>query len=447
MRSWWLESLMVVIALFALVARAEQPTTDYSSLRINVTGVQGLVQVRDASDQPWRKCEVGMTVGAGAEFRTGPRSAVRCEIPPDQTFTIDRRGVMKVLTAIQQGGKVKTDIAMTYGRTRYDIEQAGIEHESTIRSPSGTLAIRGTRVSLYDQPPFTPQAVSLTGRAMYSSAKRQVAFGGKGQGKTTVNSGQASAAETAAAIEQIQAVMDPRSAIELTQAESRQIAFEVSRGGIRFDRLLIGGFVPPPSELGALGILPGKLNFVATLSGFAELDLFLIVNPNSSNQKILGNPSVAGVVPGLVQSRLPDGGRLDFDKISTGKGEFEVAYWPSATYKGGVYGLGAIHQDFRNKDPQYDAISDVKFEVYLDGKKLDTIVTNPDAVRDQDAAVKFGTTYQTQTNLDTGRDVVSTLAVIPDPSGSKRSGRRRAATPSAAAVPVPPVTPATPRRR
>jgi hypothetical protein len=439
--------VLLVVGWLASATLAEQPTTDYSNLRINVTGVQGLVQVRDASDQPWRKCEVGMTVGAGAEFRTGPRSAVRCEIPPDQTFTIDRLGVMKVLTAIQQGGKVKTDIAMTYGRTRYDIEQAGIEHESTIRSPSGTLAIRGTRVSLYDQPPFTPQAVSLTGRALYSSAKRQVAFGGKGQGKTTVNSGQASAAATAAAIEQVQAVMDPRSAIELTQAESRQIAFEVSRGGIRFDRLLIGGFVPPPSDLGALGILPGKLNFVATWTGFADLDLFVIENPNSSNQKILGNPSVAGVVPGLVQSKLPDGGRIDFDKISTGKGEFEVAYWPSATYKGGVYGLGVIHQDFRNKDPQYDAISDVKFEVYLDGKKLDTVVTNPDAVRDQDAAVKFGTTYQTQTNLDTGRDVVSTLAVIPDPAGSRsrRSGRRRSVTP--AAVTVPPVMPAAVRRR
>jgi hypothetical protein len=439
--SCWI-GLVVLIAGGLAVREADggQPATDYANLRINVTGVQGMVQVRDSSDQPWRKCEMGMTVGAGAEFRTGPRSAVRCEIPPDQTFTIDRLGVMKVLTAIQQGGKVKTDIAMTYGRTRYDIEQAGIEHESTIRSPSGTLAIRGTRVSLYDQPPFTPQAVSLTGRAVYSSAKRQIAFGGKGQGKTTLNSGQASAAETAAAIAQVESVIDPRSAVELTQAESKQVAFDGSRGAIRFDRLLIGGFAPPPTDLGALGILPGKLNFVATWTVFADLDLFVIEHPNSADQKILGNPSVAGVVPGLVQSRLPDGGRIDFDKISTGKGEFEVAYWPSATYTGGVYGLGAIHQDFRNKDAKYDAISDVKFEVYLDGKKLDTVVTNPDDVRDKDAAVKFGTAYQTQTNLNTGRDVVSTLAVIPDPVAAKRLARRGGAK---AAVTVTP----TPRRR
>ena len=32
-----------------------------------------------------------------------------------------------------------------------------------IRSPSSVLALRGTKVSLYDQPPFTPRATSLTG--------------------------------------------------------------------------------------------------------------------------------------------------------------------------------------------------------------------------------------------------------------------------------------------
>jgi hypothetical protein len=420
-------------------ARAQsQPATDYTNLKISVTGVEGIVQVRDGPDQPWRKCEAGITVGAGAEFRTGPRSAVRCQIPPDQTFTIDRLGVMKVLTAIQQGGKVKTDVAMTYGRTRYDIEQAGIEHESTIRSPSGTLAIRGTRVSLYDQPPFTPRAVSLTGRAVYANAKRQVAFGGKGQGKTTVSSDHASAAETAAAIAQVQTIIDTNSAIELTQAESRQLAFEVTRGGIRFDRLIIGGFLPPPSDLAAAGVLPGKLNFVATWTGFVDLDLFVIPNPSSTApQQILGNPSVAGVVPGLVQSRLPDGGRIDFDKISTGKGEFEVAYWPSATYKGGTYGVGVIHQDFRKLDPKYDAMSNVKIEVYLDGKKLNTVITNPDAARDQSAEITFGTTYQTQTNLNIGRDVVSTIAIVPDPNAGKRSAKNGGSKTSPVVAPAP----------
>src|SRR5258706_13945260 len=129
-----------------------------------------------------------MNVTEGAEFRTGPRSAVRVLIPPDQTITLDRLGVVKLMQAIQQGNVVKTKVGMPYGRTRYDIEEAGIEHPSQLLSPSSTLAIPGTKGSVYDQPPFAPSAVSLTGRAVYTNGKRQAAFGGEGQGRSDVSS-------------------------------------------------------------------------------------------------------------------------------------------------------------------------------------------------------------------------------------------------------------------
>src|SRR5438874_5387848 len=88
------------------------------SLKVTVTGVQGNVQVRAAEDQPWQLAKVGMVLGEQAEFRTGPRSAVRFTIPPDQTITLDRLGTVKVVAAIQQGGKIKTNLGMKYGRTR-----------------------------------------------------------------------------------------------------------------------------------------------------------------------------------------------------------------------------------------------------------------------------------------------------------------------------------------
>src|SRR5206468_11848159 len=177
----------------------------------------------------------------------------------------------------------------------------------------------------------------------------------------------------------------PKSAIALTQAESDQLVFEVSEGGIRFDRLIIGGFQPPPKDFTNSSLLPGKLNFVATWTGFADIDLFVIVNPNTPNQKILGNPSVSRLFPGEVQQRLPSGARIDFDKISTQKGDYEIAYWPNKNYKGGVYGVGIIHQDFRKLDPKYDAISDVKLEVYVNGKKLNSVLTNPEDLITKDA--------------------------------------------------------------
>lgn len=430
----------LALVLLTVTARAiaqTAPASAPSELKINITGVEGFVQVRDDENQPWKKCTVGMVVGPGAEFRTGPKSAVRCEIPPDQTFTVDRLGTMKVLQAMQQGGKVKTDLMMQYGRTRYDVEAAGVEHQSTIRSPSGTLALRGTRVSLYDQPPFTPRATSLTGRAIYQNVKRQIAFGGRGQGTTKVEGDKDSAAQTSEAIAQVQKYLDPKSAIEMTEAEARLLAFDISQGSIRFDRLVIGGFQPPPSDLAAAGLLPGKLNFVATWTGFADLDLFVIVNPNTPNQKILGNPSVSSLFPGLVQQTLPSGATVPFDKVSTQQGDYEIAYWPKANYGAGLYGIGIIHNDFRHVDPSYSAISDVKLEVYQDGKKISTVVTNPEEVLAGQALPRFGTTYSAQTNLNAGKDVLSTVAVVS--TGEQSLTRARKTHKNAAPIKVAPV--------
>src|SRR5438874_691922 len=93
----------ISFAQTAPVAPGAPASTDH--LKATVTGVEGLVQVRAAEDQPWQKATVGMEVGENAEFRTGPKSAVRFVIPPDQTITLDRLGTVKVLQAVNDGGK------------------------------------------------------------------------------------------------------------------------------------------------------------------------------------------------------------------------------------------------------------------------------------------------------------------------------------------------------
>ena len=120
----------------------EQPT---GKLTVTVIAVKGLVSVRKNAEEPWTKANVGMVLGEGAEFRTGPRSAVQFKIPPEQTITLDRLGTIKVLQAIKDAkGKVSTDVGMKYGRTRWKIEAAGTEHECKVHNPSATLAVRGT---------------------------------------------------------------------------------------------------------------------------------------------------------------------------------------------------------------------------------------------------------------------------------------------------------------
>lgn len=171
-----------VIGLSAIsVLGQTSPSTSPSAkeLTATVTGVVGYVQARTGDDRPWEKAVVGMVLPAGGEFRTGPRAAVRFTLPGGQTITLDRLGTMKILTAVEQNGKITTDLGMKYGRTRYDIQKAGVEYSSTIRSPGSTLAIRGTDVTYEDQPPWSPSATSVQGRAQFKNLRNEfISFGG-----------------------------------------------------------------------------------------------------------------------------------------------------------------------------------------------------------------------------------------------------------------------------
>ncbi|HEY1683272.1 MAG TPA: hypothetical protein VGG19_00795 [Tepidisphaeraceae bacterium] len=158
-----------------------EPTTQGNSqtLTATITGVEGNVQEREDENSPWQKALVGMELNENGELRTGPRSAVRFTLPGGQTITLDRLGVIKILTAVEQNGKITTDLGLKYGRTRYDIKKAGVQYSSTIRSPGSTLAIRGTDVTYEDTAPWAPNAYSIEGRAQFKNGHNQfISFGG-----------------------------------------------------------------------------------------------------------------------------------------------------------------------------------------------------------------------------------------------------------------------------
>lgn len=97
--------------------------------------------------------------------------------------------------ALLPDGTIKTDVGMEYGRVSKDIDAALHPHSDTIITPNSTLAVRGTRVSLYDQPPYAPEAVSLTGAAVYTNIHGLlVKFGAKGAGTAKLNADSRSAA-------------------------------------------------------------------------------------------------------------------------------------------------------------------------------------------------------------------------------------------------------------
>jgi hypothetical protein len=336
-----------------------------TSLEVTVAEVTGNVQVRTDEKQPWQAAKVGMVVNEGAEFRTGPRSSVRCTIPPDQAFTLDRLGTVKVLQALKDGNKLKTDMLMKYGRTKYSVEAAGLEHEGTISAPGATLAVRGTVMSLYDQPPFAPEAVSYTGQVRYRDVRRQLSLGSKnGNNKRTLDSNRDSVADTALN----NAVIDPRYAGARTATERAYIESEVARGGVvSFDPLanitVIRDATPIRSDAQLAQSLPGQLNFVARWFGPADINLEVFAQFGDPTSILFSGKTFEPtefLYPGYGLNHTKSGGTIAADNRGGPNGGTEIAFWNKAP-KEAVYGLAALHISGQPVE--------VKLNAFLNGQK------------------------------------------------------------------------------
>ena len=244
-----------------------------------------------------------------------------CVIPPDQTFTLDRLGTVRVDEAAQHGNKITTDLIMKYGRTRYDIEAAGLEHEASIVSPSSTLAVRGTQVSLYDQPPFRPEAISFTGRAAFTYHKSTIPVGQKKGSFAHVLAGADGASETAVD----ESTVDPKYGPALTATDAALISTEVARGAVlSYDPIanipvITGGRPSYNSELP--GNLPGTLDFVLRWTGDADLNIEVGVDKGDPLTNISeGFQQGEFLYPGYGFQNSASGGHIPFDDRGWPKG-------------------------------------------------------------------------------------------------------------------------------
>ena len=361
---------MILQAPAELTLRTPTTTTTQSTgdLKIVITAVDGLASVRENESATWKPAKAGMELTQDAEFRTGPRGTIQFKIPPDQTVSVDRLTTLKVLQLIQQGGKVTTDLGIKYGRTRYDLEGGGLEHQSTLRSPNATLAVRGTKVSLFDQPPFAPQAISLTGRAEFAAHRRKpIAFGRAGQGKTIVNADSQTAGDVALA----STVVDPTLMGARTESELPLLTTVISRGatttidpssGIRIVR---GGI--PPTDAQLSGNLPGRLSFVLRWDGDADLNLG-VSTPNTDT-------TVGGeiVMPVAGLNIAPSGGKTAFDHRGGPNGGIEVVYFNK--FPDGLFSIGGMNLSQTTVTATIDAFLDNQKLDLFDGTQITKTVT------------------------------------------------------------------------
>jgi hypothetical protein len=356
-------------ATTSFVLAPQAATAPPGAMPVVITEVHGLVQYRDDESQPWHMAIPQARISEGAELRTGPHSSVTCVIPPDQTFTLDRLGTVRVDEAAQHGNKITTDLIMKYGRTRYEIEAAGLEHEAKISSPSSTLAVRGTVVSLYDQPPFKPVAVSFTGRAQFNYLGNTVYVGHKHGSLTRIVAGADGASETGVD----DTVVDPADAAVRSQADATLIATEVSRGAVLsynpFSMIPVISNGTPLTNSQVPSNLPGALDFVLRWTGDAHLDLELAVEKGQP-LSILEGTGMKGtelLFPGFGYQNSASGGHIPYDNTGGPKGGEEFAYW-SGSFPAGIYGIVAQNVS--------GATANATLNVYEDGKPLAMFTNN-----------------------------------------------------------------------
>ena len=178
-----------VLAVSSARLLADAPTAAFTPgpLRIHVTAIEGGAQFRASGQTKWQTLRGQPDLPEGAELRTGPKGVIQFTVGDDQVYRVDRLSLVQVLRAESIDGKIKTVVGMTYGRVSKDVDAPVLPHEDSIVSPSATLAVRGTRVSLYDQPPYEPEAISLTGQASFRFKKGPpLIFGSHGGGTVQV---------------------------------------------------------------------------------------------------------------------------------------------------------------------------------------------------------------------------------------------------------------------
>jgi hypothetical protein len=364
-------------------------------LNIIITGVEGdSAEVRKSEADPWGRARVGMVVHDAAEFRTGAKSAIRFIIPPDQTFSLDSQGSIKVLDAIGTDKKVKTDVGLVRGRMRYDvakiadtgapvrIEQAGIEHDATIRSPNSALALRGTKVSLFDQPGFDPEAISLTGAAIYINTRGQrIPFGGTRRAE--VSGARTSAAQQAS--DRTSAIQSPE--LSFQDFQNRETSILIQRGGLVYGDVVVGDLHLSDFH----NHLPGALDFVlqwgpTAQSRINDLNLGVFSPLNSASKPdFVANPpyyySLAPTDPANISLRAklypmtsPSGGSIS--KNSVGPYGLELASWP-AKYPVGTYNI-VVYDLVDSTSPPKTQTNPVTYtiEVFLNGRQVGATYTN-----------------------------------------------------------------------
>lgn len=132
----------------AAPAAAGQAAPDAQALKALFIEVNGKVQWRSGSDQPWQNAKVDDVVTSGAEVRTGLKSFAALRVGDNATALIDAGTMFQMPSVVKDGDTLRTTVSVKSGRADFKVDKVGLANDFKVVTPSTTLAVRGTEFAV-----------------------------------------------------------------------------------------------------------------------------------------------------------------------------------------------------------------------------------------------------------------------------------------------------------
>lgn len=101
-------------------------------------------QWRVDAQAPWKGAAVNDILPVGAEVRTGRDTIITLRIGMNASMLIDRLSFVTIPEILQQGDVLRTRVSMRYGLMDVKVDHVGLANDFEIKTPSATLAVKGT---------------------------------------------------------------------------------------------------------------------------------------------------------------------------------------------------------------------------------------------------------------------------------------------------------------
>ena len=418
--------------------------------------VQSEVKVRPAGTKDkFVAATKGMQITADTDVRTSDTGTCTLLGPNGQKVTFAPYSKVTLRAKLAEAGMNKTNVDLQRGQAAMEIdtavEGAGQQYDVRLQSPRNTLAIKGTRVALYDQQPFDTEARSFTGTAVFETPQgRRVAFGKRGGGLVTVTG--RTPDPTGVALSS--AVSDPSVRNARSDSEANLIANYFSRNTtIRFDRFselpTIRGGSTPQSFADFQSFFTGGLDLGVRWTGDVNLNIQVVESPDDNGNGTGGPINRGRVIYPYGKLAAQGGASIPFDHRGGAKGGFEVANIGDP--QKGHYGLLVENLSSSSTTAYFFAGLNGKSQTFYDPDFL-TAVAAPQITVDANQSRQYDVYFDSKPQsapIDTGDGSDgSGLIDVPAQKAAKANLVRPAGRPAKAAKPTPigPVQP-TPRAK